>query len=443
MIEVFNYIDRNSNKFVEELKKICKQESISAKKVGIEECSELLVDIMKANGLKAEKIRERGNPVVYGEIKGKREEYLLFYNHYDVQPVEPLNEWISEPFSAEVRDGRIFARGVADNKGNLMARLMAIKSILEVYGDLPIGVKFFVEGEEEIGSPNLKIYLERMRDKLKASGCLWEGSDKDSKGNPQTYLGAKGILYLELRIKTAEVDQHSMYSTIIPNPAWKLVWLLSTLKDDKENILIEGFYEDVVEPTEEELKLLKDIEFDEEEYKRSFGLKEYLKRDLIRALIFSPTCNISGIISGYTGEGSKTVNPSWAMAKIDFRLVPKQDPEDIIRKFKMHLEKKGFKDVMIIPHGYYAPSKSSINSKIAKVTLETSKLVYGKPCKVLPLMPGAGPLCYFTDFLNLDVIGGESLGRPDSKIHAPNENILISDYLEAIKHVSAIIMNFK
>ncbi|MEM4312003.1 MAG: M20/M25/M40 family metallo-hydrolase [Nitrososphaerales archaeon] len=444
--KLFDYIERNSNSYVEELRRFCKQESISAQKKGIEECSELLLNMMKDIGIKGERIRGKGNPVVYGEIKGKKDDYILFYNHYDVQPIEPLEEWVYEPFSAEIRDDRIYARGVADNKGNLMARLMALKSILELYKELPIGLKFFIEGEEEVGSPNLRSYVESMKEKLRAKGCVWEGGDKDVRGMPQTYLGAKGILYVELRINTAGIDQHSMYSTIIPNPAWKLVWLLNTLKDDKENILIEGFYDDVLKPTEEESRMLEEIEFNEEEYRRNFGVKNYLLNrkglELLKALVFNPTCNISGIEAGYTGKGSKTVNPSWAMAKVDFRLVPKQKPEDILGKLKAHLKRKGFKDIEIIEHGYYAPAKSSINSRIARVTIETSKLAYGQTCKVLPITPGAGPMCYFTDLLDLDVIGGECLGRPDSKIHAPNENIVIKDYIDCIKHVSAIIMRF-
>jgi len=190
-----------------------------------------------------------GNPVVFGELKDEGAEGCLgFYNHYDVQPPEPLELWESPPFGAEVRDGKMFARGVSDNKGNIIARLEAVRAVKEVHGDIPVNLKFFIEGEEEIGSPHLPQFVKANMNLLQADGYIWEGDGVDQQGRPVISLGAKGILYVELRAKGPKRDVHSSRAPLVPNPAWRLVWLLSTLKGKDEKIEPAGTMRSCLQP---------------------------------------------------------------------------------------------------------------------------------------------------------------------------------------------------
>jgi len=362
------YIDSNAQKYVEDLRRICQKPSISAQKVGISECAETLREMMQEAGVKARLMSVRnGYPVVFGELKTRGAEGCMgFYNHYDVQPPEPLELWESPPFEAEIRDGKVFARGVSDNKGNVIARLKAVEAILNVMGKAPISLKFFVEGEEEIGSPHLPAFVRKNMDLLKADGYLWEGDGVDEKDRPLVSLGAKGILYVELEAKGAKMDVHSSRAPLTPNPAWRLVWALASLKGPEERIRIPGWYEGVTEPTDEEKRLLEEAPFEEEEEKRDLGLREFLGGlsgvESRRALYFSPTCTICGFGAGYTGPGPKTVLPSVARAKADFRLVGTQRPDELFLKLKDFLEKEGFGDIKITNLGGYEPAKTPLRT---------------------------------------------------------------------------------
>ncbi|MDH5689472.1 MAG: M20/M25/M40 family metallo-hydrolase, partial [Candidatus Bathyarchaeota archaeon] len=333
MRSLMAYIDSHADEFVEDLRTLCRQPSISAQNRGIDECVVTLERLMRKAGVNVEVISVKdGNPIVVGEVEAKGAvETLGFYNHYDVQPPEPLELWESPPFEAAVREGRIIARGVSDNKGNIMARLEASKAVKEVLGEPPVNLRFLIEGEEEMGSRNLPSFVKENISILRADGYIWEGDGVDGEDRPVITLGAKGILYVELRAKGAGADVHSSRAPLVPNPAWRLVWALSSMKDSDERIRIFGWYDDVVPPSDEELQLLKDAPFDEEADKRELGLRDYLRGvtgvDSRRTLYFSTTCNICGFDAGYKGPGTKTVLPSEAMAKVDFRLVEAQKPE--------------------------------------------------------------------------------------------------------------------
>lgn len=446
--KVFKHIDKNFDEYVEQLRRLCKQPSISTQNKGIEECANLVLKMMKEVGVDAKLSKvENSNPAVIGSLKSKKENAnsILFYNHYDVQPPEPLEEWVSEPFSAEIRNDRIYARGVADNKGNLVARLMAIKSYQETLGDIPVDLKFLVEGEEEIGGRHLPKIAEQNKDLLKADGCFMEGGFLKVNGTPQMVFGAKGILYVELRAKVAEKDQHSSLAPLIPNAAWKLIWALNTMKDKDGKIKIKGFYDNVLEPDEEDLKLLEKLDIDEEYYHELYGVKEKLEAkkgaEAGKALLFSPTCTICGISSGYLEKGMKTINPCYASAKIDFRLVPNQRSDEILEKVKMHLNENGFEDIKVVKLGSYEPARSPVYTKISKVVIETAKQVYKFEPLLYPLTPGSAPASVIIEGLETPLAGGECLGRDDSNIHASNENVRISDYIKAIKHLVSIFLN--
>jgi len=350
---VYQHIDAHQEEFVEDLAKLVRQPSVAARGEGIEQCAKIVEAMMKEVGLSTKIIREEGgNPVVYGELESEAaEKTLLFYDHYDVQPPEPLEEWISDPYSCEIRDGKIYGRGVADNKGNTVSRLKAVQAFLETVGSVPVNIKFVVEGEEEIGSPHLAPVIKANKELFSADAGIWEFGGIDRKGHPLVYLGLKGILAVELRTVGANRDVHSANAPLIPNPAWRLVWALNTLKNESDEILIDGFYDNVVPPSAEEMEYVKAIPFEEEEKKRDLGLNEFINKvtglEAVKALLYEPTCTINGLLTGYTSAGSKTVLPNKAMVKLDFRLVPSQMPDEIFSKVVKHLNRHGFGDIEV------------------------------------------------------------------------------------------------
>jgi acetylornithine deacetylase/succinyl-diaminopimelate desuccinylase-like protein len=445
--KVYNHIDANWRNFVRNLVQLVRQPSVSARGEGIEECAKMVEEMMKSIGFSTMVIREaEGNPIVYGEIKSRSsQKTLLFYDHYDVQPPEPIEEWICDPYGGEIRDGKIYGRGVADNKGNLVSRLKAIQSFLETVGDVPVNIKFVVEGEEETGSLHLASVIQKRRDLFSADAAIWEFGGTDRKGRPIIYLGLKGVLSVELRVKGALREAHSAGAPLIPNPAWRLVWALNSLKNEKDQILIRGFYDDVVAPTAEELKYVEKIPFEEEEEKKSLGLTEFLHNvsglEALKTLLYSPTCTINGFITGYTGAGSKTVLPNKAMAKLDFRLVPRQKPEDILHKLKEHLRNQGFGDIEVICHGSTEPVKTPIDDSFVQMVIKTAERVYAQRAVVYPTSPASGPMHLFRNWLGYPVVS-VGCAHAESRGHAPNENITLEGFIKGTKFIAAIIYDF-
>ena len=288
-----DYIEAHKDRFLSELRAFCAQPSIAAQGVGVEEMAALVRERLERLGAEVQLLPVNdGPPIVFGEIgEGKRT--LLIYNHYDVQPPDPLEEWESPPFEPTVREGKLFARGVSDNKGDLMARIQAIEAYQATFGKLPLRIKFVVEGEEEVGSPHLADFAAAHVDLLQADGCLWEGGGRDEADRPVLTLGLKGIQYLELRAKGAKADLHSSMATLVPNPAWRLVWALATLKDEEDNITIDGYMDHVVQPTEEELEMLRAIPFEEEKMRERFGIPEFIRGltgvEALKRHLYEPT----------------------------------------------------------------------------------------------------------------------------------------------------------
>ncbi|HTD46769.1 MAG TPA: M20/M25/M40 family metallo-hydrolase [bacterium] len=448
MDRVFQYIDAHRAEYVELLRGLCRQPSIAAQGIGLSETAGQVEALMAEAGIRARTIPvEGGAPVVYGEVKGKSPRALLFYNHYDVQPPEPLEEWESEPFGAVIRDDRIYARGVADNKGNLLARICAVDAMLHALGEIPATARFIVEGEEEIGSVHLPRFVREHPDLVAADGCIWEAGHRDIQENIVLALGVKGICYVELEATGANRDLHSSVGTIVPNPAWRLVWALSTFKDRNERILIDGFYDDVLEPTDDEMAQLRRIAplRDEAAQLRSYGLDRYLLGvsgvELLKRNLFQPTCTICGITSGYGGPGSKTVLPRRAVAKVDFRLVPNQRSEDILKKVKAHLAQHGFADIAVRALGNEEPAKTPLTADIVKIVSEAARRIYNREPLVFPTMAGTGPMHVLTGAQGIPTIG-TGVGYANSNGHAPNENIRIADYIEGIKHIAMVLHLF-
>jgi len=445
--KIYNYIDGNSEAFVQDLVRLVRQPSVSAKGEGIAECARLVENMMRDAGISTKILSgERGNPVVYGEVKSKTSRRtLLFYNHYDVQPPEPLEKWDYDPFSGKIVDGKIYGRGVTDNKGNFVSRLKAVQAFLETTGDVPVNIKFFVEGEEEIGSPNLEPIVRAYRQILVADAAIWEFGGTDRRGRPHLYLGLKGVLSIELRVKAAEKDVHSANAPLIPNPAWRLVWALNTLKSEDERILIDGFYENVAPPSSEEIEYLKQIPFEEMELKKELGLKHFLKGvsgfEALKALLYQPTCTINGLFAGYTGKGSKTVLPHEAFTKLDFRLVPNQNPDEIFDKLVRHLKRHGFGDLEIVRHGSTEPAKTPITDPFVGLVAKTAEKVYGRRAVIYPLSAGSGPMHLFRNFLGYPIVS-VGCGHPESNTHTPNENLRIESFITGTKFIATLISDF-
>jgi acetylornithine deacetylase/succinyl-diaminopimelate desuccinylase-like protein len=310
MDKIYRHVDANGDSFVETLRSFCRQPSISSEGVGIREMVALLKGEMERIGIETTVHETTGNPIVTGVIKGKTNRTLMFYDHYDVQPPDPVEKWDSPPFEADVRDGRVWARGATDNKGNLLSRLKAVESVLKVKGELPVTVKFLFDGEEEIGSPSLLPFVKSHGELLRADGCIWEeGAWKDRPDQPLIVLGNKGLLSFSLKARTANVDFHSSYAQIYENACWRLLWAVTSMKGLDEKVLIDGFYENVSRVTAEEERYISGMPvFDEEERLRilecgvsSLACRERtLSGDILPSLpAMCPVCwaGISGRVS--------------------------------------------------------------------------------------------------------------------------------------------------
>jgi acetylornithine deacetylase/succinyl-diaminopimelate desuccinylase-like protein len=445
--KVYAYIDQHSQDFLKDLATLVQQPSVSAKGEGIEECAEMTKKMLEDIGFSTQLIPEKGgSPVVYAERTSERSRRtLLFYDHYDVQPPEPLEEWELDPFSGMICEGRIYGRGVSDNKGNLVSRIKAVEAFLKTEKDVPVNVKFVVEGEEEIGSPHFEVIVKEHADLFSNDATIWEFGGTNYAGQPEIYLGLKGILSVELRTAGALRDVHSASAPLVPNPAWRLVWALNSLKDEEERILVDAFHERVLEPSKEEIRFLNDIPFEEEEEMRSLGLKEFLKKrtgyEAKKALFYEPTCTINGIITGYTESGSKTVLPMRAMAKLDFRLVPNQMPDEILEKLVKHLRDRGFHKVEVVKHGSTEPARTPINEGFVDTVVEAAQEVYEQKAVVYPTSAASGPMHLFRNWLGCPVVS-VGCGHREARAHAPNENLTVDGFVRGTKLIAAIMSNF-
>ena len=440
MQRALDYANAHRPGELEELIRLCSQPSVSATGNGIREAAALVEEMMKEVGLTTRVVQRPGaHPVVLGSWDGGRERTVIFYNHYDVQPPEPLEEWHSDPFSPEVRDGKLYARGVSDNKGDLAARLQAIKAYLAAEGSLPVNVRIMAEGEEEIGSAHLPQYLQDSADFLRGDVAIWEGGERNAHGALEMQLGCKGLIYIELIVRGASTDLHSSLAAIVPNPAWRLQQVLACLKDvANDRVLVDGFYDRVRPPTQAEEELLVRFPLDEDTYRRELGLTSFIGNltglDLAKKLLYQPTCNIAGIVAGYTGPGSKTVLPREARVKIDFRLVPDQDADEILRRVRLHIARCGFNDVEVLVHGVENPSQTPVDHPAVPVVVETARATYGTEPVVQPRFAGTGPMALFTR-IGVPSINGPGVGYYGSRVHAPDENIRVQDYFLGIEHL--------
>ncbi|HVL65165.1 MAG TPA: M20/M25/M40 family metallo-hydrolase [Actinomycetota bacterium] len=445
---VRDVVARNADSYIGWLREACAIPSLAGRPEDLDRMTQWLEARFDDLGADVRRLTYEGAPDAVLARMGGGPKRVLVYDHYDVQPVDPIDLWESPPFEPTIKDGVFFARGAADNKGDLVARLAALDVYREVYGDLPVQVKFLVEGEEETGSKSFEGIATRYAGDLAADGCIWEGTGIDHAGRPELVFGAKGLAYVELISRGLNDDQHSSVAVIAPSPVWRLVEALATLRTPDGRVLIDGFYDDVVAPSEADMELLRALPFEEEAERTRLGVETFVGGDtgidLVRRYFFEPTCNIAGIVAGFTVPGaSKTVLPKEALAKLDMRLVPDQDPADICAKLRKHLDERGFSDIEINTNlSMEHPVRSPADSAIGKAAVAAAHGVFDQEPAISPMMIGTGPMYPVARGLGIPTVSPAGVCRPDSNIHAPNEHCRVDDFLKIVEYTVAWLRAF-
>lgn len=445
MEKIFSYIDHHFNRFIDELFILLRQPSISARWEGVEECSQLLTGMMEKIGIRTRIIPmggRRNPPLVYGEVLNPAARHtLLIYGHFDVQPPEPLEAWDSPPFQPAIRGGRIYGRGSADNKGQFFCHLKAIEAVEACGSKIPVNVKFLLDPEEEVGSPSLMDFCAAHKELFAADMALNCDGPMDSSGRPRLSFGNRGVLYVEVNARGANRDLHSgNFGGPVPNPAWRLVEFLSTLRHADGRVAVEGFYDHIVPPTPEEKEMMARIPFDEKKFMAQYGLQRFAgpaEISPVEKIMFHPTLNICGITSGYGGEGSKTVLPCKAMLKLDMRLVVNQDPQDIFRKFTAHARKNGFEDLEIKTLNFYHPSRTAVDHPMAPQFVTAIRQGFEQEPVLVPAGGGSFPGAAIRNVLGIPILS-VPYGNADENNHAPNENLAIDCFKKGIRTTAAL-----
>jgi len=415
-----------TKQWTDELSDYCRIPCETAQLPELKRGAKWTADRLRKAGAKVELIEKPGvAPLVVGEL-GSGSRTLICVQHYDVQPAAPLDLWTTPPYEPAIRDNKLFARGVSDNKGQFLIRVQAAEAYQDAIGPLPIKIRFLVEGEEESSSRHFNSMLQERPDLTAGDGSLQEGGGLDAQDRPTLICGVRGILYVELSVKTLSYDAHSGGASLYENAAWRLVDALATLRKADGTVTIDGFYDDVRKPSDKQIAHLKTIPFEEAKLKAIYGAKRFVGGksglDAQIAQLFAPTCNIAGIWSGWTGDDAKTITPAEAHVKIDMRLVPDQDPDTIERKLRAHLDKRGFDDIVIKNWGSEHPYWGPVDAPIVDAAERASMAVYGsKPLRLFS-SPGTAPQYQVCNPQKLPMVA-IGYSHPDSRVHAPDENV--------------------
>ena len=439
-----DYQEKNKQRFLDELLELLRIPSVSANsthKEDMRKCAEVVRQRMLEAGATTSTVYDTdGHPVVYAEkITDPSKPTVLVYGHYDVQPPDPLNLWHSGPFEPVIKDGRIYARGSADDKGQFYMHVKAME-ILTKTNTLESNIKFLIEGEEEVGSPNLEKFIASHKDLLKCDVILISDTAMISMETPSIDIGVRGLSYIQVEVTGSNRDLHSgVYGGAVANPITMLAKMIASCHDENNHITIPGFYDDVVEPTTAERKLMAAAPFDELEYKKDLGLKEVWgekgyttnERTGIR-----PTLEINGIWGGYTGEGAKTVLPSKAYAKISARLVPNQSSEKITEMLLQYFRKIAPAGVTVEAHNLHGgePYMTPIDSKAYQSAAKSIETTFGK--KPIPVRGGGSiPICSILEKeLGVKIIF-MGFGLDSDNLHSPNEKFDLVNFYKGIETI--------
>jgi acetylornithine deacetylase/succinyl-diaminopimelate desuccinylase-like protein len=443
MDDIFAYVEQNRQRFVDELCALLRQPSVATEGRGVGECAELVRRAMAEVGVEARLMPTAGYPVVYGEVRGPgARRTVLVYGHYDVQPPDPLEAWVTPPFEPSLRNGRIFARGAGDNKGQLFAHLKAIEAVLRTRGALPVNVKLCYEGEEELGSPSLPGFV-RAQKALLAADVAYSADGPMLPSGPLVFFGCRGILYLQLTARGARRDLHSgNFGGVAPAPAVRLARALGSLWDRRGRVAVKGFYDRVRKPSAADLRALRRAPFDAAIIEKELGARLTSGRSARRyweRLLLQPNLNVAGLRAGYQGPGAKTIIPSLAVAKLDARLVVDQSPDEIEDKIRRHLKREGFGDLEVERvHGAMKPSRTPIDHPFGRAVVRAVSQAWGRPPVVIPSLGGSIPDYLFTQELGLPSIW-VPYAPHDEANHAPNESITVEGFLNGVKSTAAAL----
>ncbi len=450
---VLQHIDQHFDDHLDRTRQLLRQPSISADGTGMEETADMLVNWIKELGGTARKVKTPMHPAIVGHLDAGKRHTMLFYGMYDVQPV--LGEtWIVDPFGGEIVDlpdlgPCIVNRGAMNQKGPLASLFNVLHSMKDATGTLPVNVSFLIEGEEELGSRNLPEVVAKCRDELRADACFFPFLAQTQSGKVVTYLGVKGILFMEFVLRGGEwggaTDRavHGSNAVWFHSATWRLLHALtSMITPDQKHILVDGFYDDIIPPSQEDEDLLvKLIEtFDPEDDLIKNDVKRFKYDltgvDLVRKYLYQPTLNIDGIISGHTAEGTKTIIPHEARAKVDVRMVPNMTPERVVQVLREHLDRHGYSDVEIHIEDAYKWSKTSVTSAPARAIMDTYRQLGYEP-EIWPHLAGSAPFYLFTDVLDIPVVLG-GLGH-GGRVHSPNEYATVAGLKDHEKSIAVFM----
>lgn len=439
---VLERCEANRERDLDDLFRLLRQPSISAQDVGVAECAALVRDLLAGAGLDARLLPTAGQPMVYGErCRAPGRPTVLIYGHYDVQPPDPLAAWASPPFAPTIRDGRIYARGAGDNKGQFFAQVAGIRAWRETVGELPVNVKVLIEGEEETGSPHLDAFVAAHRELLAADLVYTSDGPVFDAAHPQVVFGVRGLVYVELTARGARHDLHSgNWGGIAPNPAWTLVRLLATMLDGENRPTIPGFEDDVAPLAPAARAAIACLPLDEAHALAGIGLDHlpppagvpYFERLMAR-----PTLNLAGFAAGYGGPGSKTVLPATAVAKLDLRLVPNQRPDDVFAKLAAHVGRQA-PEVELRRLGSMEPSATPLDHPYAAPVRRAVRRGFGRDPLDVPLLGGSLPDAVWTRTLGLPSFL-VPYANPDEANHAPNENLQVERFHQGVRTAAALL----
>jgi acetylornithine deacetylase/succinyl-diaminopimelate desuccinylase-like protein len=443
MDEVIEYIEKNSSRYLEELNQFLRIPSVSTDpscRRDIRRAAEFVASQLRNAGITTVELCEtEGHPIVYGSVEvDPAKPTVLVYGHYDVQPVDPVDLWESGPFEPTVRDGRLYARGATDDKGQMMVHFKSIEAFKATKQELPVNLKFLIEGEEEIGSPHLDPFISDNVERLACDVVLVSDTAMFAPGIPSICSGLRGLAYMEIQLQGPKGDLHSgSFGGPVHNPANVLAEILASMKDDKGRVTIPHFYDDVVPLSDRDREEWRSLPFNQEEFKSELGVRAldgeegYSPLEQIWA---RPTLDVNGLLSGFTGDGAKTVLPAKAMAKVSMRLVPNQDPERIESLFKEYVESVAPSSVSVTIKSLHGgrPWVASLDHPALVVAADAIEKGFGKR-PIFQREGGSIPIvATFSEVLKVpSVLMG--FGLPDENAHAPNEHFDLVNFYGGIK----------
>lgn len=452
MQKVISYISENNDRYIEELKDFLRIPSISAlpeNKSDMNNCAEFVAGKLRDAGMNRVQVYQtEGHPIVYGEWLGAPgKPTILFYGHYDVQPVDPIELWNNPPFEPVINDGKIWARGATDDKGQVLVHIKSVEAFFKANGSLPLNVKFLLEGEEEIGSESLSPFISQNKDMLKSDVVLISDTSLFAKGIPTITYGLRGLCYMEVEVIGPNKDLHSgSFGGAVANPVNVLAQMIAKLHDKNGKIAIPEFYKDVQNLTKKERESFKKLKFSEKKYAKELGVAELMGEkgySTLERVWARPTLDCNGIFGGFTGSGAKTIIPSKATAKISMRLVPNQDPNKIAKLFTKYFKSLAPKSVKVnvkYLHGGY-PVVVPLEHKAVVSGADAMAKAFGK--KTVFMREG-GSIPIVVDFVkNLNapaVLMG--LGLDSENLHSPNEHFDLNHFRLGIESSAYFIDEF-